>query len=321
MATSHVVDVPLADDHSLVRRLLTLRDRAARDAAGRFYVEGVGFVFQAQQTGHTFESLVTCPELLTDPVGRRLLATLLRTGVPHCAVTRSVFEQLAFAPAPYGMAAVLHQQWTRLRDADPQAGLCWLALHRLQSPGNLGTLLRTSAAVGSAGLFCLGSEIDPYQPSVVRPSMGAAFRQQFIRTSPERWLQWAERNRVLIVGTSPRGTVDYDRFHHRGPMVLCLGHERDGLSADEQSQCDVLLRIPMVSGQDSLNVATAGSVILYELFRQRRERWLRHRSRRNNCADSPGDSASGAVQLPARRSHRRDGRDTTGKEPRTSPSP
>jgi tRNA C32,U32 (ribose-2'-O)-methylase TrmJ len=73
--------------------------------------------------------------------------------------------------------------------------------------------------------------------------------------------------RVLIVGTSPRGTVDYDRFHYRGPIVLCLGHERDGLSPDEQSQCDVLLRIPMVSGQDSLNVSIAGSVILYEMSR------------------------------------------------------
>ena len=145
-------------------------------------------------------------------------------------------------------------------------------LDTVRSPGNLGTILRTGDAVGSAGVILIGDSIDPYAPRVVRATMGAIFRQRFVRTTIPAFQAWRKHsgNECLWVATSPHATDEYRDLHYRAPTVLWMGGERQGLAPDAQALCDRTVRIPMVGAADSLNLAIATSVMLYEVFHQRR---------------------------------------------------
>jgi TrmH family RNA methyltransferase len=145
-------------------------------------------------------------------------------------------------------------------------------LEAIRSVGNLGSLIRTSEAVGGAGFILIGTRIDPYDPVVVRASMGVLFRQRFIRTSYRSLGRWFRRHGCRVIGASPDGPADLHRFDHPRPTILVLGEERQGLTAVQRDLCSCLVRIPMVGVADSLNLAVAGSLLLYEVYRARSAR-------------------------------------------------
>jgi TrmH family RNA methyltransferase len=162
----------------------------------------------------------------------------------------------------------VRQRWSRLDDAREPRPL-WLCVETVRSPGNLGSLLRTCAAAGASGLCATSQAIELHDPSVVRATMGALFRQRLVRASPEEVRRWADRNGARVVGASPEGRVDYRRLSYRAPTVLVLGGERKGLSDEQRAICDDLVHIPMQPGCDSLNLAVAGSLLVYEAWGQR----------------------------------------------------
>ena len=141
----------------------------------------------------------------------------------------------------------------------------------MQSPGNLGTILRCCDAVGCAGVILLGKATDPYDPACVRASMGALFTQRFVRCTPEEFMAWKQKHGCLLVGTSPHAGDDYQKATYPAPVVLFMGSERKGLPPEFQTLCDRMVRIPMIGSSDSLNLAMATSVLLYEVFNQRRQ--------------------------------------------------
>ena len=154
----------------------------------------------------------------------------------------------------------------QLKDILPQAGLCWVVLETVRSPGNLGTLIRTSEAVGGAGFIFIGSKIDPFDPDVVRPSMGSLFNQKFVRTSIKDLRRWMSHNSCLAIGASPDGTSEFNRFDYPRSTILFLGEERKGLTSQQRDLCQHFVRIPMSETVDSLNLAVAGSLLMYEVY-------------------------------------------------------
>jgi TrmH family RNA methyltransferase len=142
-------------------------------------------------------------------------------------------------------------------------------LEAVRSEGNLGSLIRTSEAISGAGFILVGPRIDPFAPAVVRASMGALFRQTLIRTNERSLRNWARRHRCRVIGASPDGSADLHRFDYPRPTILVLGEERRGLTPLQRDLCSDLVRIPMVGAADSLNLAVAGSLLLYEVYRAR----------------------------------------------------
>ncbi len=145
-----------------------------------------------------------------------------------------------------------------------------MALDQVHSPGNLGTILRTGDAVGASGLILLGDSVDPYDPACVRATMGAIFAQRLVRATAQEFAAWKRRSGVRLVGTSPHAAHDYRGVSYPARTVLFMGGERKGLSEERQRLCDDLVRIPMVGRGDSLNLAIATGVLLYEVFNQQR---------------------------------------------------
>ena len=136
---------------------------------------------------------------------------------------------------------------------------------------SLAAILRTCDAVGGAGVILLGSTTDPYDPAAVRASMGAIFSQRLARTSFAELTAWCGRHSVAVVGTSPSAPLDYQAVAYQSPLVLLMGSEPRGLSSEQQALCDLTVNIPMVGHSDSLNLAVATGIMLYEVFNQRRE--------------------------------------------------
>lgn len=256
--------------HPQIRRIRRLHERAERERTGLYYVEGIRFVARAVQHGLPIEALVACRPLLTHPFARHLVRQQRRAGTPILDVTSDVFSSVSLADDPQGIGAVLRQGWTPLERLDPAEAACWVMLDTVRSPGNLGTMLRTSEAAGGAGLLLLGDAVDPYDPAAVRASMGALFGQRLVRTTVDAVRHWAARPGYRLVGATPDGATDYQTLDYHDPTVLLLGGERKGLSPELRALCDVTVRIPMAGPTDSLNLAIAASLLLYEVFNQRR---------------------------------------------------
>src|SRR6185369_7250226 len=188
-------------------------------------------------------------------------------GVAFARVSPEAFRSISRAEHASGVAAILHQRIKAVEQVRPDQFSCWTVLGQVQSLGNFGSLLRTSAAIGATGFILLGPHIDPYEPVVVRATMGTLFKQTLVRTNVERFRHWIQRYRPAVVGASPDGMVEYDQVRYRRPTVLLLGNERSGLTDEQRSLCEQIVRIPMVDGSDSLNLAVAGSLLLYAVFR------------------------------------------------------
>lgn len=251
-----------------VKRVRSLRSRQERERTGLFFVEGVQLVVEAAQQSAPIEEVVLAPELLTSSLGWEVVRQQQARGVPCLEVTAEVFASLSLKEGPQGIGAVVRQQWETLERVDPSDGLCWVALESVQLPGNLGTILRTGAAVGAAGAVLIGSAADPYDPTALRASMGAIFSQRLARATFAAFVDWTRQHGSQIVGASPAAETDYRAASYHRPLVLLMGGEQRGLSAQQQARCDQVVRIPMVGRVDSLNLAVATGLMLYEVFYQ-----------------------------------------------------
>ncbi len=253
--------------------LIGLRDRRVRDRRGLLFIEGVRFVLAAVKAKAQIVGLVFVPTVLRQAAVRNLVKALTASGVPYRRVSAYEFRDLSLAKEPQGIAAVVRQRWSPLVRLDRPA---WLAFERVRSPGNLGTSLRTAAATGADGAILLGDSTDPYAPGAVRASMGAIFEQRLVRTGYRHLRAWKRRTRTCVVGTASDARIDYRALSYRRPVVLMMGCEREGLSPAQRAVCDRIVSIPMVGDVDSLNLATASAVLLYEVFNQRTPRTRRH---------------------------------------------
>jgi RNA methyltransferase, TrmH family len=255
-----------------IKQIRKLRERKERQSSGLFYAEGIRIVAEAAEKGAPIETLVVSPDLLTNPFGQELAGNLLKRGVTLLEVSAEVFKSIALKDGPQGLAAVIRQQWANISAIDPHQGSTWVALDEVADPGNLGTILRTHDAVGGEGLILLDNSTDPYDPTSIRASMGAVFTQRLVKTTFNEFAAWKRGAGMALVGTSGDARQDYQGMVYPKPVIVMMGSEREGLSEEHFRLCDALVRIPMVGSSDSLNLAVATAVTLYEIFNQRRSK-------------------------------------------------
>lgn len=262
--------------------VISLHQRRARDDKGLFLAEGARFLSQAIEHSAAFAGLVICPPRLAGSLLREQVTRLERLGVPLIKVGLRDYASLSPGTstagennaAGQGVIAVLRQAWEpHLPEMNPSD--LWIGVESVRSAGNLGTLLRAGAAAGATGLVVFdrsegGSEsgADPYDPSAVRATMGALFGHRLLRTTHRAFRRQAA-GMIAVVGATGEASLDFRSADYRRPSLIMLGDERQGLSDGQRKSCGELVRIPMVGSPDSLNLAMAGTLMLYEAFRQR----------------------------------------------------
>ena len=251
-----------------IKQIRALSNRKNRSQTGLYFIEGIRLVGEAVQLNADIDTLVTAPELLRSAFGREVLAEAMMAGIPTLEVTPYVFRHLSGKDGPQGLAAVVRQHWEPLESVEPGVTMGWVLLETIGNPGNLGTILRTCDAVGCAGVILLGDTADPYDSAAVRGAMGAHFSQRLVRADLKAFAAWKTSRSLTVIGTSDAATSDYREITYHQPVILCMGDEQHGLSDDHVALCDEMVRIPMVGRSDSLNLAVATAVILYEIFNQ-----------------------------------------------------
>jgi TrmH family RNA methyltransferase len=255
-----------------IKAIRALRQRKERERTGLFFVEGIRIVGEAAQCDAPITTLVIGSEWLKSDFANELVEAQRKRGVECLEVTREVFESLSRKEGPQGLGAIAHQRWEQLDELRLASELCWMALDATQDPGNIGAMLRTSDAVGGAGLIMLSQSADPYDPVAVRASMGAIFSQRLVRASFAEFAAWKQHHHYTVIGTSDKAIHDYQAIEYQPPLIILMGSERQGLSPEQQAICDEMVSIPMIGRNDSLNLAVATSVMLYEVFNQQRKR-------------------------------------------------
>ncbi len=227
-------------------------------------LEGVRLVADALASGAALDLALYAPDQLAETAaGQDLLSRIERLSIAHQAAPQ-VVAAAADTIHPQGVVALA--RWPQAESGRP--GLI-LALDGIQDPGNLGALLRSAEAVGTAEVLCARGTADLYSPKVVRAAMGAHFR-----LAMEQDLSWEEVGARLafvdhVYAADAAATMPYYAVDWRQPSALMIGNEAHGLSDEARSLARSLIGIPMRGRAESLNAAVAGSVILFEALRQR----------------------------------------------------
>lgn len=253
---------------NLLARARSLNSRQIRDREQCFWLEGVRHFIQAFDAGREFETVVYSRILLKVPLAEMLVRQLRASGVSVVRVAPEQFRTVSRAERASGIGAIVRQHWTPLADARPERGLCWLVIEQIRSPGNLGTIFRTAEAVGVGGIIFVGPLPDPFDPIVIRSSMGGIHHLSLVRTTHYELASWVKSHRVRLIGLSPEATPLWTDMSDARPVAIVLGEERGGLSTELRALCQTTVRLPMTGRADSLNVGVAAGVVLYELVRR-----------------------------------------------------
>ncbi len=181
-------------NHPRDPRFLTLRSLQlpqGRSRTGHYIIEGIRHIARAVERNAPIESVFLDPSVLSNPFGQKLARRLRKRGVVGVRLSYQLYRDLTLASEPQGIGAVVRQQWIPLANVGVGRDSFWLAVESIESPGNLGTIIRTAEAAGISGIFVLDSESDPFDPAAVRASMGSLFSQKLTRCTPCEFADWA----------------------------------------------------------------------------------------------------------------------------------
>lgn len=259
-----------------VKEIVHLRDRRPRDASGQFLIEGYRELLRATDAHHPILDVFFCRELFLGTNEDALISRLQAHGARLFNCTKDVFQKISYRDRPDGLVAIATQKHLGLNDLEqllkgnPNPFL--VIAEAIEKPGNLGTILRSSDAVGLDALVVCDQCTDIHNPNVVRASVGTLFTVPVIETKGPETLQWLKKNKIAILAATPSAEKEFTVVDMTGPLAIVVGTEQFGLSDGWMSQADVQVRIPMNGVADSLNVAMATTLLLYEALRQRKKK-------------------------------------------------
>jgi TrmH family RNA methyltransferase len=259
-----------------VKLIRSLDMRKSRRETGLFVAEGASLLVTAREHGFVPRILVTLAWTELGEIGRGLVDWALAAGADVLEVSPAVMMKIAAKDNPQTLMGVFEQRWSSPDALMPGGGLTaetarkssndvWLALEEVRDPGNLGTILRTVDAVGAKGVILIGQCCDPFSHECVRATMGSIFAVPLTRVDRDAFLAFARHWPGDVVGTHLEASEDFRRARLRGPALLVMGSEGPGMSAEVRAACTRLVRIPMAGRLDSLNLAVATALCLYQL--------------------------------------------------------
>ena len=252
----------------LVKRVRLLAERKHRRQQGAFVVEGAQPVGRAFEAGWDVEVLIAAPGLLSETASA-IVAAQQDRGIRVARVSAGLFGRISEREGPSGLAAIVRGGLTRLAGLPVHPGSVYVALHATGNPGNLGTIIRTADATGAAGVILIGDTADPFAPAAVKASMGSLFSVPVAHVPDAgTFFAWAHEAGIQVLATSSRADSDLWSTGYRPPLALLLGSEGAGLPADLLERASQRIRIPMTGTAESLNLAVAAGVMLYEVWRQ-----------------------------------------------------
>jgi TrmH family RNA methyltransferase len=252
-----------AFSNSTVKLLRSLRDKKARRAEGLFLAEGLRILAEGRDSGRLPEIIAFSAEGARHPLAAEIIAATEAAGGDAIETSADILSKMSGKDNPQMLLGAYRQPEVSLDELDRSAAPLWIVVQALRDPGNIGTILRTGDAVGAGGLILVDDCADPFSVEAVRASMGALFTQQIATARWPEFLAWLRHGNGQLVGTSLKATHDYLDAQYFKPCFLLIGNEQQGLPAEYEAECDMLVKIPMAGRADSLNAAIAAAVMAF----------------------------------------------------------
>ncbi|TJV47500.1 MAG: RNA methyltransferase, partial [Mesorhizobium sp.] len=229
----------------LIKDIKALSLKKYRDQQNAFMAEGLKLVIDALDLGWSIRTLVFAKAGRGNAAVEKVAARTVAAGGTVLEVSEKVLVAITRRDNPQMVVGVFSQKFLPLKDIRAQDGDVWVALDRVRDPGNLGTVIRTVDAVGAKGIILVGETTDPFSVETVRATMGSIFAVPVTKATPEAFLAWRKSFPGLVAGTHLKGAVDYRSVDFsKGPVLLMMGNEQQGLPESLAESCDRLLRIP-----------------------------------------------------------------------------
>lgn len=252
-----------------VKAVVALRQRSDRDERGEMIIEGYREIKRALDNRHHPKALFICPEFYMGGNEPALVERCRQAGATILDCAPPVFTKMSYRDRPEGLLAIAPQvRWTLADLTLPEAPLLVIA-EAIEKPGNLGTILRSADAAGVHAVIICDRCTDINNPNVVRASTGTLFSLPVVEAGSDEVLAWLRRNHIQVLAATPHTDFEYYQVDLRKGTALVVGTEQYGLTDTWMSAADVKVKIPMLGQADSLNVASATTILLYEAVRQR----------------------------------------------------
>ena len=249
-----------------VKFVRSLEMRKVRKETGLFVAEGVSILETAREMGFQPEILLFQAGSASSGISKGVADDALKAGAECLEVSPAILEKLAAKDNPQTMLGVFRQRWADPPDpAALRLEQTFLALEEIRDPGNLGTILRTVDAFGVSGVILIGNCVDAYSRETIRATMGSIFAVPLVRMTREDFLALATRWPGDVIGTHLEAHEDVRNAKPKGPALVVMGSEGPGLSPEMTSACTRRVKIPMAGRLDSLNLAVATAITLFEL--------------------------------------------------------
>ena len=252
----------------IIKDIRLLEKKRHREQTNQFIAEGMKLIIDAIEQGWRLQTLIFAASQKQNPNVEKLATRCVANGVDVLIVPEKVLGAVTRRDNPQMVVGIFSRQFIELSQIKASGDDVWIALDRIRDPGNLGTIMRTADAVGAKGVILVGETTDPFATETVRATMGSIFATPICRMSEEDFIAFAGQWRGLVVGTHLEGSVDYRTpDYSEKPVLLIMGNEQSGMPGRLVEVCHQLIRIPQVGRADSLNLAIATGVCLYEIRR------------------------------------------------------
>ncbi|WP_395671831.1 TrmH family RNA methyltransferase [Phenylobacterium sp.] len=249
--------------NATVKAVRALHLRKDRDETGLFLAEGLKHVTEGVELGQAPRILMYGPDAAGHPLLRKAAEATRAARGEVVEVNHEILAKVSKRDNPQAVVGVFAQTYRPLEAIDPEAASCFVALHRVRDPGNLGTIVRTADAAGCGGVILVGECCDPYSVEAVRATMGSIFAVPLSRASEAEFAAWRAGWPGSVVGTLLSATASHAEAQYRKPALILMGNEQQGLTPEMAALPDLNVKIPMRGRADSLNLSVATAVMIY----------------------------------------------------------
>ena len=253
-------------DNELVKNIKKLKDKKYRDLENVYIVEGIKMVKEAILENSSIKQIIICDDCeKSDLISKEMMYEIAKYDCIY--VTNKIFKYITEVQTPQGVMAIIEKN-NKDKEINYNEDII-VVLDDIQDPGNLGTILRTVDSIGLSQILVSKGTADPYNPKVVRSTMGAIYRVKVIECDNlKEALKEIKKNKFKILVTSLEDSKSvYDVKYYK--KVIVIGNEANGVEEDIVKLADEKIKIPMLGKTESLNASVATGVVLYEYVRQK----------------------------------------------------
>ena len=253
----------------MIKEIKSLYRKKERMRSKSFIIEGIKIIEEAIDHSYPIKNIIYTDKLMNTKGGPEFFQTIKDRG-KLIYVGENIFKEISDTENPQGVLAIARFQFEDLDKLIEKENPALIFLDRLQDPGNMGTIIRTADAFSFDGIIITDGCVDPYNPKVVRATMGSIFRLPIYYIEDSlRGLNILKDHGIKVYSTSLEESLPIYEVDYNNGFILVIGNESTGVSDEIYSLSDKLIRIPMPGKAESLNAGVAASIVMYEAMKQR----------------------------------------------------